>query len=94
MAGSTYYPASAVSYSVDDCPCWTDMQGLPVGDTGKKCTNPTPPRDKCKGTVRVLSTGFKIHYEFICDANPATAGYIRKNTATGQVEVINWYSET
>lgn len=94
MAGSTYYPAAAVAYSIDNCPCWKDMQGLPVGDAGKKCTDTAPTNEKCKGTVRVLATGQKTHYEFVCDPNPNTAGYIRLNSTTGQIEVVNWYSET
>jgi hypothetical protein len=94
MAGSTYYPAAAVSYSFDNSPCWTEVQPLPVGDTWKKCTKPNPPCEHCAGSVRVLSTGDVTHYEFDCDPNPATAGYIRHNAATGQVEVVNWSKET
>lgn len=91
---STYYPVSAVGFTVDNSECWTPMQGLPAGDVGFKCSKPEPPCPQCGGTIRVLNTGEKIHYKWICDPNPATAGFIRKNTATGLIEVINWSSES
>jgi hypothetical protein len=94
MSGSTYYPVAAVSYSFDGSLCWTDMTGLPPSDTGKKCSKPNPPCEECAGSIRILLTNEVIEYEFVCDPNANTAGYIRKNTATGQVEVVNWSSET
>jgi len=94
MAGTTYYNvANVLGVSFNNCPCWKDLDGLPVGDYGKKCTDPASSHENCKATVRCVG-GVNVKYEFTCDENSATAGFIRKNTATGLIEVVNWVSET